>query len=75
MKRLLWALRFSPMLMTSGLGLFCVGGYMLFSGPPVVPEGLPFESVVWMFGDLPWYIAFIAGASCIGWATFFGDAP
>jgi hypothetical protein len=75
MKRLLWALRFSPLLSTSGIGLCGVGSYMLFGGPPVVPEGLPVVSVVWMFGDLPWHIAFISGVSCIVWATFFGDAP
>lgn len=71
MKRLLWALRFSPLLMFSGVGLVAGGGYCLaFLEPVGTSEGMPFVSVVGQLGDLPWIFALIAGALCILWALW-----
>lgn len=72
MKRLIWTLRFSPGALFSGLALCLLGGVMLFLGPPVVPAGIPAISVIWMFGDIPWYLACIVGALKIYSALYLG---
>lgn len=73
MKRVLWAFRFYPGLMGSGLGLVLVGGVMLFLCPPEVSAGFPAVSVVWMFGPLPWHLAWMAGGYCLVWALYLGE--
>lgn len=70
MKRILWALRFSPVLMGSGLALCFVGGSMLFLGPPVVPAGFPAVPVVWAFGALPWHLSCLVGGLLVMWALY-----
>jgi hypothetical protein len=73
MKRLIWVLRFSPFRMASGVALICIGAFMLFRGPPVVPAGFPAVPVVWMFGSIPWHLSCMVGGWLILWAMYFDE--
>lgn len=72
MKRLIWALRFYPALMLSGLALIVMGGSMLYAGPPESAISDVAVPVIWMFGAIPWHLSCVAGAWCLAWALFLG---
>lgn len=73
MKRLIWALRFSPFLMVSGLALIAMGGLMLYVGPPESAISAVAEPVLWMFGAIPWHLSCMVGAVCLAWALYLGE--
>lgn len=70
-KRVIWAWRFYPALMSSGLALIAVGGSMLYVGPPesTIAVAVP---VLWMFGAVPWHLSCMAGVACLAWALYLG---
>jgi hypothetical protein len=72
-KRLIWALRFSPFQMISGLALIAMGGFMLYVGPPESTISAVAESVIWSFGAIPWHLSCIAGVLSLAWALYLGE--
>lgn len=72
-KRLIWALRFSPFQMISGLALIAMGGFMLYVGPPESTISAVAAPAIWSFGAIPWHLSCIAGVLFLAWALYLGE--